>query len=62
MSAVGFEDMVSVYLPHSYAISGWVIIVKSENIKIADGISAQKAMEFAVSGGTINFFSENKKD
>ena len=62
MSAVGFEDMVSVYLPHSYAISGWVIIVKAENIKIADGISAQKAMEFAVSGGTINFFSENKKD
>ncbi|MDO4880070.1 MAG: DUF502 domain-containing protein [Capnocytophaga sp.] len=55
MSTVGFEDMVSVYLPHSYAISGWVIIVKKENIKPAEGISAQKAMEFAVSGGTISF-------
>ena len=54
MSAVGFEDMVSVYLPHSYAISGWVIVTSKDNIKPAEGFSSQKAMEFALSGGILS--------
>ena len=46
-------DMVSVYLPHSYAISGWVIVTASVNVKPAEGFTAQKAMEFALSGGIL---------
>ena len=45
------RGMVSVYLPHSYAISGWVIVTSAENVKPAEGFTAQKAMEFALSGG-----------
>ena len=51
MDFVNLEGMVSVYLPHSYAISGWVIVTSAENVKPAEGFTAQKAMEFALSGG-----------
>lgn len=57
MSAHGMEDHVAVYLPHSYAISGWVIITRRKNIKKIDTMRPAEAMKFAVSGGittTIN--------
>ena len=53
MSAIGLKEMVSVYLPHSYAISGWVIVVNQDYVKPAEGFTAKQAMEFAVSGGTV---------
>ncbi|GIM54748.1 DUF502 domain-containing protein [Capnocytophaga cynodegmi] len=53
MDFTNMEGMVSVYLPHSYAVSGWVIVVKAENIKPTEGLSAHKAMEFALSGGMV---------
>lgn len=53
MDFTNMEGMVSVYLPHSYAVSGWVIVVKTENIKPTEGLSAHKAMEFALSGGMV---------
>ncbi|MFK8265174.1 DUF502 domain-containing protein [Capnocytophaga cynodegmi] len=53
MDFTNMEGMVSVYLPHSYAVSGWVIVVKAENTKPTEGLSAHKAMEFALSGGMI---------
>ena len=53
MPATGLKEMVSVYLPHSYAISGWVIVVHKDQIKPAEGFTAKQAMEFAVSGGTV---------
>lgn len=53
MDFTNMEGMVSVYLPHSYAISGWVIVVSADNIKPTEGLSAHKAMEFALSGGMI---------
>lgn len=45
------EEKVAVYLPHSYAISGWVIITKSENVIPIKDMNASDAMKFAVSGG-----------
>jgi len=60
MSFASFSDMVSVYLPHSYAISGWVIVVHKDQIKPAEGFTAKQAMEFAVSGGTVGVRSEKK--
>lgn len=51
MSYLGMEGKVAVYLPHSYAISGWVIIVDAAQVKAAEGLSAAEAMKFAVTGG-----------
>lgn len=51
MTATGQENMVAVYLPHSYAISGWVIIVDKNTTKPVTGMNAAEAMKFAVSGG-----------
>lgn len=42
---------VAVYLPHSYAISGWVIIIKKEKTRPVESMNAIEAMKFAVSGG-----------
>lgn len=54
------EGWVAVYLPHSYAISGWVIIVKKEQTQPVLTMNAVEAMKFAVSGGvTGNTPSEN---
>jgi len=47
----GQEDKVAVYLPHSYAISGWVIVVSASETRPVTGMNAAEAMKFAVSGG-----------
>ena len=57
MSDVGLPEKVAVYLPHSYAISGWVIITNSTYILPVEGMSAAEAMKFAVSGGVAGFHS-----
>lgn len=58
LSVVGFPGYVSVYLPHSYAVSGWVVFVKANNIKILQNIDPANAMKFAVSGGVAGFHSD----
>lgn len=59
MSVVNLDQMVAVYLPHSYAVSGWVIITKYNNIKEVTGMSSAEAMKFAVSGGVAGFHSDD---
>lgn len=59
MAYLGMSNKVAVYLPHSYAISGWVIVVDSKYIKPVKRMSAAEAMKFAVSGGITSY--ENKK-
>ena len=59
MSDVHKHDFVAVYLPHSYAISGWVIVTAEKNIKPVMGMSAATAMKFAVSGGVAGFHSDD---
>ncbi|WP_417428252.1 DUF502 domain-containing protein [Halpernia sp.] len=58
LSGVGFPGYVSVYLPHSYAVSGWVVFVQTENVKILHNVDAANAMKFAVSGGVAGFHSD----
>ncbi len=48
---LGLGGRVAVYLPHSYAISGWVIVVEAHTVQPLEGMSAAEAMKFAVSGG-----------
>lgn len=59
MAEVGKQHYVAVYLPHSYAISGWVIITDEKNIKPVVGMTAAAAMKFAVSGGVAGFHSDD---
>ena len=51
MSHLGMEDRVAVYMPHSYAISGWVIITERRYVKPVVEMTSGEAMKFAVSGG-----------
>jgi len=51
MSHFGLESKVAVYMPHAYAISGWVIVTDSINVKPVKEMTAGEAMKFAVSGG-----------
>lgn len=50
----GMKDHVTVYVPHSYAISGITYIVPRERIKSLNNISAADAMKYAVSGGVTD--------
>lgn len=58
LSSVGFPNYVSVYLPHSYAVSGWVVFVLATNIIHLENVTAAQAMKFAVSGGVAGFQSD----
>lgn len=60
LDEVGQEGHVAVYLPHSYAISGWVIVVSATETKPVVGMNAAEAMKFAVSGGIAGLEQEHK--
>lgn len=51
MTSMGLQNKVAVYLPHAYAISGWVIVTDSLNVRPIKEMTAAEAMKFAVSGG-----------
>ena len=53
-SEFGLPDHVTVYVPHSYAISGITYIVPKTNIRILDNVSAADAMKYTVSGGVTD--------
>lgn len=62
LAFVGMAGKVSVYLPHSYAISGWVVVVDASNVKPVTKMNAAEAMKFAVSGGITSSVEEDKHD
>jgi uncharacterized membrane protein len=61
-SDFGLPDHVTVYVPHSYAISGITYIVPKTNIKILDNVSAVDAMKYTVSGGVTDVHDDNQDD
>lgn len=62
MAFLGMSGKVAVYLPHSYAVSGWVIIVEASNIKPVTKMNAAEAMKFAVSGGVTSSTEDTPND
>lgn len=50
----GMADHVTVYVPHSYAISGITYIVPKDHIRLLTNINAAEAMKYAVSGGVTD--------
>lgn len=55
----GMSDYLTVYVPHSYAISGITFIIPITRIKkLPKGISAAEAMKYVVSGGVTTVDEE----
>lgn len=50
----GLEEHVTVYVPHSYAISGITYIVPKERVRLLPKVSAPDAMKYTVSGGVTD--------
>lgn len=50
----GLEEHVTVYVPHSYAISGITYFVPLNKVKTLPNIGAADAMKFTVSGGVTD--------
>jgi uncharacterized membrane protein len=51
MSEIGMPDLVAVYFPHSYNVSGNVFLVPREKVKQLPGVKSSDVMKFMVSGG-----------
>ena len=59
----GLAEHVTVYVPHSYAISGITYMVPVSKIKkLPKGVSAGEAMKYVVSGGVTTMDEEEEKD
>lgn len=58
---VEMPGKIAVYLPHSYAISGWVVVADEENVKLITNMTAAEAMKFAVSGGVTSHVDHDKQ-
>ncbi len=59
---LGLKDHVTVYVPHSYAISGISFIVPlSKTKKLPKNINAAEAMKYAISGGVTTVEEEDAK-
>jgi uncharacterized membrane protein len=58
LAFLGMANKVAVYLPHAYAVSGYVIIVETKSIKAVTKMTAAEAMKFAVSGGITSVEEE----
>jgi uncharacterized membrane protein len=51
MSNIGEPELVAVYFPHSYNVSGNVFLVPKDKIKPLKGVKSTDVMKFMVSGG-----------
>jgi uncharacterized membrane protein len=51
---------VAVYLPHSYAISGYVVLCDRKEIRHITRMNAAESMKFAVSGGITSISDDSR--
>jgi uncharacterized membrane protein len=54
LSELGLTELVSVYLPHSYAVSGIHYIIPKERVTLLN-VSGPAAMKYIISGGVSGF-------
>ncbi|GBL34461.1 hypothetical protein EMGBS15_00560 [Filimonas sp.] len=57
LHGLGLENMIAVYMPHSYAVSGVTVIVHKDSVTPLD-INPSDAMKMAVSGGAAGYGDE----
>jgi uncharacterized membrane protein len=55
VSKLGDTDLIAVYMPHSYAVSGVTVIVHRTNVIAITDISPAAAMKMAISGGVAGY-------
>ncbi|GGZ28727.1 membrane protein [Echinicola pacifica] len=60
LAMIGEDEMVAVYLPHSYNFSGNCFLVPRDNVRILHGANSTEVMKFIVSGG-VSELSDPKK-
>lgn len=58
LSEFGLHEHIAVYVPHSYAFSGVLYLVKRERVKVLSDTSSSDAMKFAISGGVTEIDEE----
>ncbi len=51
LGVIGKPDLVAVYFPHSYNVSGNVFLVKRDQVTALQGVKSSDVMKFLVSGG-----------
>jgi uncharacterized membrane protein len=49
------KELIAVYMPHSYAVSGFTLLVEPHNVVPITGIDAASAMKMAISGGIAGY-------
>lgn len=54
LTELGLNEMISVYIPHSYAFSGYHYVISRERVRPLK-ISGTVAMKYIVSGGVSGF-------
>jgi uncharacterized membrane protein len=62
LSEFGLNEHIAVYVPHSYAFSGVLYLVKRERVKILSDIPSSDAMKFVVSGGVTEIDEDEHPD
>jgi uncharacterized membrane protein len=55
LSLFSDKPLVSVYMPHSYAVSGFTLLVEPHNIVPITNIDPSDAMKMAISGGVAGY-------
>ncbi|ATL46156.1 hypothetical protein COR50_02670 [Chitinophaga caeni] len=59
VTSLGLDnDYIAVYVPHAYAITGKVFMVRRAKVKELSNVSAGEAMKFAVSGGVTQIHGD----
>ncbi|SFG87768.1 Uncharacterized membrane protein [Algoriphagus hitonicola] len=51
LSIIGEPELIAVYFPHSYNVSGNVFLVPRDKVKPLQGVKSTDVMKFMVSGG-----------
>jgi len=62
MGAIGESNLVAVYFPHSYNVSGNVFLVNREKVRYLDGVKNADVMKFLVSGGVSPLIKVTDED
>jgi uncharacterized membrane protein len=58
LSKLSDTPLISVYMPHSYAVSGFTLLVKPNNVIPIENIEPASAMKMAISGGVAGYHEE----
>ena len=61
LHGIGLGDRIAVYMPHSYAVSGVVVIVERSSVENLD-MNPADAMKMAVSGGAAGYGEDHHEE